>query len=221
MYSQEDELFSHVEKRTHVPCALFTSIGNKRATGNQTMLGFEPLTWCCYSNSKSKMDVIPSFPCVPKSGACICFPYPARQVSNSWRTLDGFFLLKRKGKVTWCFFYCTSSKFLSKHTFLSTYYPEWLSQHMTSVSDKSKDWVQIVLDFRTNNNIKYVKINFTLPVIIDAKSAKFVSQSWNKTWTQHMKHIANHFSAGLFLSKNTHDHRANHSCENSSGGWVN
>lgn len=118
-------------------------------------------------------------------------------------------------------FYCTSSKFLSKHTFLSTYYPEWLSQHMTSVSDKSKDWVQIVLDFRTNNNIKYVKINFTLPVIIDAKSAKFVSQSWNKTWTQHMKHIANHFSAGLFLSKNTHDHRANHSCENSSGGWVN
>ena len=42
---------------------------------------------------------------------------------------------------------------------------------------------------------------------------KSVNQSWNKTWTQHTMHIANHLSAGLFLSKNTHDHRANHSCE--------
>lgn len=60
---------------------------------------------------------------------------------------------------------------------------------MTSVSDKSKDWVQIVLDFRTNNNIKYVTINFTLPVIIDAKSAKIcepeLKQNLDTTYEAH------------------------------------
>ena len=149
----------------------------KEATGNQTMLGFEPLTRCCYSNSESKKDVVPSFPHVPKLGTSICFPYPARQVSNSWRTQDGFFLLKRKRKVTWCF--SSHKQWIPVKTcFLSTCYPEWLNQHMTSVFDECKDWVIIVLDFRTNNNIKYVKINFTLPVMIDAKSAKFCEPCW-------------------------------------------
>ncbi len=99
------------------PCSTFL---NKqwfqKATGNQTMLGFEPLTRCCYSNSESKKDVVPSLPHVPKLGTSICFPYPARQVSNSWRTQDGFFLHERKVKSR-DVFYRISNKFLSKLAF--------------------------------------------------------------------------------------------------------
>ena len=55
--------------------------------------------------------------------------------------------------------------------FLGKIYPERLNQHVTSAFDKSKNWTIIVLDFRTNNNIKkykYVMINFTLQVSIDS-----------------------------------------------------
>ncbi len=69
----------------------------QQATGKQCMLGFEPLTRCCYSNNGGKMTFFLCIPHVPKIGTTICFPYLARQVSNSWHMQDGFFLHERKG----------------------------------------------------------------------------------------------------------------------------
>ena len=90
---------------------------------------------------------------VPKIGTTMCFPYPATQVSNSWHTQDGFFLHERKGAVKWWVHHYW--KVILLHTlFWGTIHPERLNQHMTSAFDKSKTWTRIVLDFRTNNNIK-------------------------------------------------------------------
>ena len=63
-------------------------------------------------------------PHVPKIGTSMCFSYPSRQVSNSWHTQDRFFLHKRKGEVTSCFYHCNSNEFLSKHAECGTIYPD-------------------------------------------------------------------------------------------------
>ena len=65
--------------------------------------------------------------------------------------------------------------------------------------------------FEQNKNIKECIINFTLPVSIDFTNLlKSGDHCCLSTMTQYIMHIANHFSAVLFLSRNTPAHRANY-----------
>jgi hypothetical protein len=76
------------------------------------------LSRCHYSNKGSNKDtILVHIPCSNK-GTFLCFPYLARQVSSSWHMLDGFFLLERKGKVTWCFYLSKKQWVPIKHAFL-------------------------------------------------------------------------------------------------------
>ena len=52
---------------------------------------------------KAKRTLSFSIPHVLKIGIAIFFPYPARQMANSWHTQDGFFPHERKGKFALCF----------------------------------------------------------------------------------------------------------------------
>ena len=140
---------------------MFTCSSKKRqwyqiATENQTMLGFEqPLTRCCTVTMEPIRTLSSGTP-LPQIGIPIGFPNPARQVPSSWHTQDGFFLHKRKGKVTSCFPHCNSNEFLSKHTWLRYNLPRQSDSASTwsQSLDKCKEWIKIVLDFRTKNNIK-------------------------------------------------------------------
>ncbi len=93
---------SPMKRKLHMcPCSTFINKQwYQKATGNQTMLGSKPPTRCCHSNNGSKKDmVLKHLPCSKNIGTTMCFPYPARQVSNSWHMQDGSFLNERKGKV--------------------------------------------------------------------------------------------------------------------------
>ena len=99
IFSHEDQLFSHAEKNKHRPMWHFyqQAMVQRKATGNQTMLGPEPPTRCRHSNHGGKRTLSLSISHVPKKGTTTCFPYPAMQVSNSWHTQDGFFLHEKEG----------------------------------------------------------------------------------------------------------------------------
>ena len=56
-FSQEDEFFSH-NKKLHMSMWHYQQQGISKATGNETMLGFEPLTWCHHSNNGDKKDIV-------------------------------------------------------------------------------------------------------------------------------------------------------------------
>ena len=101
------------------PCSTFIiKQWYQKATGYQTMLGYEPPTRCHHSNNGGKKDmVLMHLPCSKnQEHPCIFLTrLGRRQVSNSWHTEDRFFLHKRKEKVTTCFYHCNSNEFLSKH----------------------------------------------------------------------------------------------------------
>ena len=171
------------------PCGTFINKQwYKKATGNQTMLGPKPPTRCCHSNHGGmKRTLSLSISHVPKIGTTTCFPYPAMQVSKSWHTQDGFFLHERKGTVRWYFHHCWKAMLLNT-LFWGTIYPERLNQHVTSAFVKSKNRTRIVLDFRTNNNIKkYICYDqFFLQMSIDSKNLlKPVNQGVWIPGTQH------------------------------------
>ncbi len=94
-----------------------------------------------------------SIPHIPKRGTTICFPYAARQVSNSWHTQDGFFLHEWKGKVKWSFHPCWK-KCCWIYFSVVQFTQKWLSQHMTLLFEKNKGWTRIDLDFQKKNNKK-------------------------------------------------------------------
>ncbi len=73
-----------------------TVVTSHQATENQTLLVSEPPTECRHSNTRVK-DTVLENPICSRIGTIICVPYPARQVSNSWHTLDG--VLPKKGRV--------------------------------------------------------------------------------------------------------------------------
>ncbi len=70
-----------------------------RSDWKSDLLGSEPLTMCCYSNTGiQKGTLLLHIPHIPKIGTLVCSPYPTRQMSKSWHTLDGVFP-KNKGKA--------------------------------------------------------------------------------------------------------------------------
>ena len=90
------------------------------------------------------------------------------------------------------------------------------SQRMTSFLNHVHEGAEIVLDFQTKSKAMMETIlpmiEITLPVMNIIKSAKICKPGLQKTpRTQCKKHRANHSSAVLFLSMNTHMCRANHS----------
>ena len=115
---------------------------------------FRNLTWCLHSNNGGKKDIVqkasPMFQ-INKEHPCV-FLTRARQVSNSWYTQNGFFQHERKGKVKWCCHHCWKA-ILLKTLFWSKFTRATKPAHELSFG-KSKDWIKIVLDFQTNNNIK-------------------------------------------------------------------
>ena len=60
IFSHEDQHFSHAEKIKHGPMWHFyqQAMVQRKATGNQTMLGPEPPTRCHHSNHGGKKDIV-------------------------------------------------------------------------------------------------------------------------------------------------------------------
>jgi hypothetical protein len=143
----------------------------------------------------------------------MCFPYLTRLVSNSWHTSDGVIPTKKEGQSH------TTMKLImvlnSCHTEIVI--PKKMTrQHMNSFLDHVHKGAKIVLDFQTKSKAMMETIlpmiEITLPVMNIIKSAKISKPGLQQTpRKQCKKHRANHSSAVLILSMNTHMCRANHS----------
>ena len=82
-----------------------TVVTSRQATENQALLVSEPPTECRHSNTREK-DTVVETPICSKIGTLICIPYPTRQVSKSWHTLDGVLPTKRKRTQSHDFYFC-------------------------------------------------------------------------------------------------------------------
>lgn len=106
------------------------------------MLGFEPLTRCCHCHKGNKKDIVPKHPaCSQNRNTHRCqnlgiHRTGASHIKGMAKTHDIFWLEKQWIPV--------------KHTFPSYDWPRVTKPTQTSVLDKGKNWITIVLDFSTN-----------------------------------------------------------------------
>ena len=121
-----------------------------RSDWKSDLLGSEPLTMCRDSNRNKKGTLLLYIPQVPKNGTHVCSPYPTRQVSKSWHTLDGVFPKnKRKAKSHVS---CKMRWVPVTNRLYELINSGWPSQNTISVLIIIMTEFKIVLDFWTNTN---------------------------------------------------------------------
>ena len=123
-----------------------------RSDWKSDLLGSELPTSRRYSNTGIKKEIAPrNSSNFLKIGTPVCSPYPTRQMSKSWHTLDGVFP-RNKGKAK-SHFSCIMQWVPVTNRFNELINSWWQSQHTTSVLIIIMTEFKIVLDFRTNKKI--------------------------------------------------------------------
>ena len=149
------------------------------------MLGPEPPARCCHSTNGGKKDMLKNLPC------------------SKWRNIH-VFSLSRLGRYQTLVIQRMGSSYMKGRVKSSDVVTSAKRQcywkHLSGVNllratkpahelsfSKSNDWIEIVLDFQINNNIKkYVTIDFNIPVNIDFNLLKSVVQGCLKSRTKYI-----------------------------------